>query len=282
MGMHEGATEVFQALAVAPQERLESFLSLFTELCPAECALLALREQQQQQSSSKAATDMAGASFTAEDGDFAENVWRRFRERQDHNDANGTNSHISEAMEGELEVVELDESTACRTSSMTAFLEHGMTDVVPTVGVFVEGLQEELEKNREGKEMEGDPAEPAEESGTNILQEVNGEGSVGYGGVAFEGGPSSDSASDAVSVESQESSRSDISFGDINLPGISASGESKGEVPTPCPHVFLKADEVKGLEVDEDYVQPFALDPYFDYEATIVGKSVRLHPREFV
>nr|CCC93986.1 conserved hypothetical protein [Trypanosoma congolense IL3000] len=277
--------DVLQALLGSSQEGLVSFLSMFTELCPSECALLALSEEQQQQKEGVSGEfASSGAPLKPVDNEIVGDVWRRFMERKGGNSSLGgpPGSQASAAARGvsfefhaELEDIVIDETAACRTSSMTAFLDHGMTDVIPTVGGLFDNFQEELEDSKADELIVNDGAERA---------------TIPAVGKPLDGrGTEADEPTTVVEpmlhvvapIDSPRDTESEISVSDIDLPGVGLrSGHEDGFYSSRC-HAVLDAEEVDALRVDDD-VRPFALDPYFDYEGRHVGMSVRIDPRSLM
>ncbi|KEG14669.1 hypothetical protein DQ04_00351060 [Trypanosoma grayi] len=266
--------DVLQTFLAAKEENLVSFLRTFVELSAAERAALSMEGPQSADIDEK---EFAAAVETFRDVDAVPHA---------------TGDVV-------LEEVELDESVAVRTCAMTAFLTRGMVDIVPTYGNFI-GV-DESEEGGEGEDVgelarQRQAAEVATTTGDREISSerdgVMGSPATGKGkslhlplATAAAASASASGAVESVFDKTRDGCDDSVSDGAIELPGLAVNDVSPGSGAPPGVRngVFLSATEVNMLlEGGDDEVQPFVIDPYFDYDADPVGRAARLHPRRRV
>ncbi|KAH8620684.1 hypothetical protein ERJ75_000042900 [Trypanosoma vivax] len=192
----------------------------------------------------------------------------------------------------DIDSVVLDESAACVTSTMRAFFNYDIADVVPKVDNYFDGTGLTGEGEPDGRgdwqpdELVGGAPDNSE------MGPQNGTGCAVVAEASSKRHVDPDTNCDAYFTttvdESGDYSSSNSSYGEIELPGFDGFGKPPhhltGAVQWDQQFLswgnghFLSREDVATLRTDGDEVRPFSVDPYFDYDAIVVGKSVRPFP----
>ncbi|RNF25993.1 uncharacterized protein Tco025E_01780 [Trypanosoma conorhini] len=287
-----GTAEILHTFFHSRDENVGAFLCSFLELSAAERALLVLGESQQRERGSAAPQSHADAEmFTA----IVQALRAEAQNEKERNAAVGSSledvgatmqpcATLTRVDDVELEEVELEESTALKTSAITAFLNYGFLGLVPDVDNFFGGeaeggspaakppLLEEtatpwpVEATGPGETMPAE-GEKREKLLLSLEETAPAAGELGAGPEVLDAAGGADDDDDG-------------SWGDIELPGLAVSPTPQEFSPdAPRCNVVLSAADLDVLRDGDCEVRPFVMDPCFDYDADPVGKAARTHPR---
>ncbi|KAH9578213.1 hypothetical protein LSM04_008312 [Trypanosoma melophagium] len=319
--MEETERDPFQAFFQSSEESVSTFLRTFVELSAVERALLTVGDPLKECVGENAGNASFPVKISAEAECFVAAV-EAFRAKGEEKgyindmDKKEHESIFSPPLNGgsfpvtdvDVEEIQLDESSAVKTSTMTAFLNYGCTDVLPTFDNFIQAdeKQRKEEKEIEAKVEENNQTVLPSDKKTLHCEGLHAEDkNKEKSNSVLDSMPS---PSTAISVdcgdgcsadfhsleenkinhteqynncnddENDDSFADAVSDGEVELPGLATDSSLKEQDANKerC-NVFLSTKDLDVLREVDDEVQPFALDPYFDYYADMIGSTARLN-----
>ncbi|ORC85614.1 uncharacterized protein TM35_000342260 [Trypanosoma theileri] len=314
----------FQAFFESSEESVSAFLRTFTELSAVERALLTLGDPlklKEETCIDENVNNLSSATMqTLAEAEYFAAAIEAFRvegqelksnsnnkSKNDDSDSvlplllNNSKSFPLNDVELEEEIL-VDESVALKTSTMTAFLNYGCTDIVPTFDNFIEGdeIQMEEERDIEGKMEENKKKRMFQSKEMSLYnkdlqtEDINKEKTsstldgavtsptdaiIGSSGVShsLEENTVNDTEQHDNCDDSDDGSGDCVSDSELELPGLTTntSLQKNNGLMERC-NIFLSTKDLDVLrEVVDDEVRPFELDPYFDYDADLIGAAAR-------